>query len=75
MRESITQRRDTVVVAEDGRESTTPVEPTVCGLGGELHDNVNAYFLHCEQESIMDSKKDNDKDSKTNITVVYNTRL
>ncbi|CAL7935650.1 unnamed protein product [Xylocopa violacea] len=33
MRESITQRRDTVV-ADDGRESTTPVEQTSCGLGG-----------------------------------------
>lgn len=35
MRESITQRRD-LVLAEDGRESTTPVEQTSCGLGGEL---------------------------------------
>ncbi|KAG6797712.1 USP6 N-terminal-like protein isoform X1 [Apis mellifera caucasica] len=33
MRESITQRRD-LVLAEDGRESTTPVEQTSCGLGG-----------------------------------------
>ena len=33
MRESITQRRDLVLV-EDDRESTTPVEPTGCGLGG-----------------------------------------
>ncbi|XP_043248344.1 USP6 N-terminal-like protein [Colletes gigas] len=33
MRESITQRRDLVLV-DDGRESTTPVEPTGCGLGG-----------------------------------------
>ncbi|XP_003702038.1 USP6 N-terminal-like protein [Megachile rotundata] len=34
MRESITQRRDMVVVADDDRESTTPVEQTSCGLGG-----------------------------------------
>ncbi|KAF3421353.1 hypothetical protein E2986_08276 [Frieseomelitta varia] len=33
MRESITQRRD-LVLADDGRESTTPVEQTSCGLGG-----------------------------------------
>ncbi|XP_034177541.1 USP6 N-terminal-like protein [Osmia lignaria lignaria] len=33
MRESITQRRDTVV-PDDDRESTTPVEQTSCGLGG-----------------------------------------
>lgn len=40
MRESITQRRD-LVLAEDGRESTTPVEQTSCGLGGELRYNKN----------------------------------
>lgn len=40
MRESITQRRD-LVLAEDGRESTTPVEQTSCGLGGELWYNKN----------------------------------
>ncbi|XP_017892525.1 USP6 N-terminal-like protein [Ceratina calcarata] len=34
MRESITQRREMVVVTEDGRGSTTPVEQTSCALGG-----------------------------------------
>ncbi|CAK9797726.1 USP6 N-terminal-like protein [Anthophora quadrimaculata] len=33
MRESIAQRRD-LVLTDDGRESTTPVEQTSCGLGG-----------------------------------------
>ncbi|CAD1475306.1 unnamed protein product [Heterotrigona itama] len=33
MRESITQRRD-LVLADEDRESTTPVEQTSCGLGG-----------------------------------------
>lgn len=82
MRESITQRRDLVLV-EDDRESTTPVEPTGCGLGGELrysenivHGNINACFLHCEQEGIVkDTKTDKDRDSEIDIMIVYNTRL
>lgn len=83
MRESITQRRD-LVLADDGRESTTPVEQTSCGLGGELrysenivHGNTDTCLLHSKQESII---KDEEKDKSTDtdeidIMVIYNTRL
>lgn len=82
MRESITQRRDLVLV-DDGRESTTPVEPTGCGLGGELqysenivHGNISTCLLHSKRESILkDMEKDKDRDSKIDIMVIYNTRL
>ncbi|KAG7211279.1 hypothetical protein KM043_010584 [Ampulex compressa] len=33
MRESVAQRRD-MALTDDGRESTTPVDPAGCGLGG-----------------------------------------
>lgn len=82
MRESITQRRD-LVLADDGRESTTPVEQTSCGLGGELrysekivHGNTDTCLLYSKQESIIkDEDKDNTDIDEIDIMVIYNTRL
>jgi hypothetical protein len=78
MRESVAQRRDMALI-DDGRESTTPVEPT-SGLGGEfrdsrdtLHDNSTDSTSHVEHGS--DSEDESDVDSNVRITVIYNTRL
>lgn len=82
MRESITQRRDTVV-PDDDRESTTPVEQTSCGLGGELrfsdsivYGNTDTCLLHFTRDNIIKDEKENqDRDSDIDMMVIYNTRL
>lgn len=76
MRESVAQRRDMALI-DDGRESTTPVEPT-SGLGGEFSDSHDT--LHDSTDSISrlehGSESENEDDADSNrITVMYNTRL
>lgn len=80
MRESVAQRRDMALI-DNGRESTTPVEPT-SGLGGEfsdsrdnsIHDNsTDNSTSRVERDS--DSEEENNIDSNAQITVIYNTRL
>lgn len=78
MRESVAQRRDMALI-DDGRESTTPVEPT-SGLGGEfrdsrdtLHDNSTVSTSRLEHTS--ESEDEDDADSNVRLTVIYNTRL
>jgi len=72
----VAQRRDMALI-DDGRESTTPVEPT-SGLGGEfrdsrdtLHDNSTDSTLRLEHTS----ESEDEDDSNVRITVIYNTRL
>lgn len=78
MRESVAQRRDMALI-DNGRESTTPVEPT-SGLGGEfrdsrdtLHDNSTDSTSRVERGS--ESEDEDNADSSVRITVIYNTRL
>lgn len=78
MRESVAQRRDMALI-DDGRESTTPVEPT-SGLGGEfrdsrdsLHGNSTDSTSHAECGEVFEDESD--ADSNARITIVYNTRL
>lgn len=78
MRESVAQRRDMALI-DDGRESTTPVEPT-SGLGGEfrdsrdtLHGNSTDSISRVERGS--ESEDEDDANSSIRITVIYNTRL
>lgn len=72
------QRRDMALI-DDGRESTTPVEPT-SGLGGEfsdsrdtLHDNSTDSTSRVDRGS--ESEDEDNADSSVRITVIYNTRL
>lgn len=74
MRESVAQRRDMALI-DDGRESTTPIEPT-SNLGGEfkgsrdtLHDNSTDSTSRVEHGSESEDESDID------TNVVYNTRL
>lgn len=79
MRESVAQRRDMALI-DDGRESTTPVEPT-SGLGGEfrsshetLYDTSIDSISYAERSSDSENVDDN-ADSSGRITITYNTRL
>lgn len=74
------QRRDMALI-DNGRESTTPVEPT-SGLGGEfsdsrdnsIHDNsTDNSTSRAERDS--DSEEENNTDSNVRMTIIYNTRL
>lgn len=80
MRESVAQRRDMALI-DNGRESTTPVEP-ISGLGGEfsdsrdnsIHDNsTDNSTSRVDRDS--DSEEEINTDSNARITVIYNTRL
>jgi len=77
MRESVAQRRDMALI-DDGRESTTPVEPT-SGLGGEFRDSRDTLYDSTDSisrvERDSESEDEDDADSNIRITVIYNTRL
>lgn len=77
MRESVAQRRDMALI-DDGRESTTPVEPAG-GLGGEfrgshdtLHDTSTDSISRGECSSDAEHA---DSDADSIVTVAYHTRL
>lgn len=80
MRESVAQRRDMALI-DDGRESTTPVEPT-SGLGGEfrdshdtLHDISIDSISRAEHSSDTEDAESDAADPNVRIMVLYNTRL
>lgn len=82
MRESVAQRRDMALI-DNGRESTTPVEPT-SGLGGEfsdsrdnsIHDNsTDNSTSRIERDSDSEEENTDNTDSNVRTTVIYNTRL
>lgn len=84
MRESVAQRRDMALI-DDGRESTTPVEPT-SGLGGEfrvsretLHDtstdSTSRDGRSNDDAEDDDAVSDADDDSDISIKITHNTRL
>lgn len=81
MRESVVQRRDMALV-EEGRESTTPVDPSSGGLGGKFESSVNTThnsrdITICRPiyEGDADEKSDTEIDSAIDIILIYNTRL
>lgn len=72
------QRRDMALI-DDGRESTTPVEPT-SGLGGEFRDSCDSTLYDSTDstsrfEHGSESKDEDDANSNVQITIIYNTRL
>jgi len=77
MRESVAQRRDMALI-DDGRESTTPVEPT-SGLGGEFRDSRDTLYDSTDSisrvERDSESEDEDDADSNVRITIIYNTKL
>jgi len=76
MRESVVQRRDMTLI-DDGRESTTPVEPT-SGLGGEFRDSHDTLHNSTDNTTCVErieSEDEDDINSNVRITVIYNTRL
>lgn len=80
MRESVAQRRDMALI-DDGRESTTPVEPTN-GLGGEfrdsrntLHDSSTNSISRVESGGESEDEDDTDDLNVRKTIIIYNTRL
>lgn len=82
MRESVVQRRDMALV-EEGRESTTPVDPSSGGgLGGKFessdnttHNSRDITICRPIYEGDADEKSDTEIDSAIDIILIYNTRL
>ena len=80
MRESVVQRRQTIVIEEENVETSTPIEPANRGsLGGELitHESVTHTDISTTNAVNTNEKdvRDNCIDSNINVLLIYNTRL